>query len=134
MSAVDGSMRTPCAIAAADVVQLLERARVPMEAEAPAQAEVERILVSAYGAGAVRREFRLQPRDRPDFFLAGGIVVELKGPRHRQPDVLRQLLRYAEDERVRDIVLCTARAMGMPAALGAREVPCWPVNFGRAWF
>jgi hypothetical protein len=56
----------------------------------------------------------LGPRDRPDFLIDGRIVVECKGPRHREGAVLRQLDRYAAHERVEWIVLATARAMRMP--------------------
>src|SRR3990167_3632969 len=52
------------------------------------------------------RERRLGPRDRPDFFLAGGLVIEVKIS-GRRTTVAEQLLRYAGHEEVRSILLVT---------------------------
>jgi hypothetical protein len=63
--------------------------------------------------------------------VAGAIVVEAKGPRHREGPVLRQLARYAAYPEVEFLLLATSRAMRMPATIGGK--PCRVLNLGRAW-
>jgi hypothetical protein len=123
--------RTACAPTLEAVFALISGCRVAMEVEHRAQADVMAVLVSEFGVSAVSREHRLGPGDRPDFFLTGGLVIEMKGPRHRQPAVLRQLARYAAYPQVTGIILATSRAMVMPAVIGGKPVAV--INLGRAW-
>lgn len=67
----------------------------------------------------VEREFRLSPRDRPDFLIEGCVAVEVK-MRARGSAVLSQLARYASHRRVRAIVVATPRLSslsGMPGEI-----------------
>lgn len=64
------------------------------------------------------REARLSPRDRPDFFTKGlAIEIKVKGSR---TNVLRQLMRYAKNEQVEEILLVTTRSShrAMPETIG----------------
>ncbi|ABM97043.1 hypothetical protein [Methylibium petroleiphilum] len=58
-----------------------------------------------------QREKSLSQRDRPDFLLTGGLAIEIKIG-GSLADVLRQVARYAEHERVRGILV-----VGTPAWL-----------------
>lgn len=129
----EAEKRTACAPTLQAVHDLIGGCRVAMEMEYRAQSDVMAALVSEFGVSAVSREHRLGPCDRPDFFLTGGIVIEMKGPRHQPPAVLRQLLRYAAYPEVTGIVLASARAMTMPTVIGERSVPVRVVNLGKAW-
>lgn len=122
--------RTPCVDLRA-VLEVLSAGRFDMSVEVRAQDEMERALLGVLGRSAISREHRLGPGDRPDFLIDGWIVVEVKGPRHRAPAVLRQLGRYADYPEVEAIVLATARAMVMPAFIA--DVPVTVINLGRAW-
>lgn len=117
------------------VLGLLTAMRLDMGVEERAQAQAMSAMVATWGPAAVAREYRLGPGDRPDFMVAGGIVVELKGPRHRQPSVQRQLERYAAHPEVNFVILVTAKGMGMPAMLHGRgrSVPCAVIHMARAW-
>lgn len=117
------------------VFALLTAMRLDMGVEDRAQAQAMSAMVATWGPASVAREYRLGPGDRPDFMVAGGIVVELKGPRHRQPSVLRQLQRYAAHPEVNFVILVTARGMAMPPVLSARgrHVPCAVIHMARAW-
>ncbi|SLC73459.1 hypothetical protein [Mycobacteroides abscessus] len=88
------------------------------------QGRIETIFVEA-GLG-FEREFQLCERDRPDFFVGGRIVVEvkLKTPRSR---VLRQLGRYAEHEKVEAIVLASPSFTTLQGMrLSIHGVPVYP--------
>lgn len=113
------------------VADLVGSMRLDLGMEHRAQADVELALIATFGPAAVSREHRLGPGDRPDFLLAGGIALEMKGPRHMQGPVLRQLERYAAHGEVTGLVLATARAMHMPRQVGGK--PLRVVNLGRAW-
>ena len=90
------------------------------------QDSIEKALLAADVAG-VRREFSLWPKNRPDFFIADCVVNEVK-MRASSGEVLWQLGRYAEGERVRAIVIATPRFSSlsrMPRAV--HQVPIFPV-------
>lgn len=70
------------------------------------QASVERVL--AHGGWKFQREHSLSAHDRPDFFVEGGIVVEVKMKASRS-FVLMQLGRYAVHSDVRALVLASPR-------------------------
>lgn len=123
--------RTACAITPDDLGRLLVQGRFDLTDEAATQYGIERLLVSELSPSVVSREHRLSGRDRPDFLIDGRIVIEVKGDRHRQPAVLRQLARYAEHRQVEAIILATSRAMRMPAAIAGK--PVCVLNLGRAW-
>lgn len=129
--------RTACApsevpfLWAARVMTLLSTGRFDLTSEWRTQAEIEVALLGDLPRSDVSREHRLGPADIPDFLVAGAVVIEVKGPRHRAPAVLRQLARYAAYPQVQVILLATARAMVMPPAIGGK--PCQVVNLGRSW-
>lgn len=126
------ALRTAGAVPSlARVAGVLGGCRVDLGREARAQAAVAVAFEVAFGGDAVSREHMLAPGDRPDFLLFGSIVVELKGPRHRAPSVLRQLARYAAHPCVTGLVLASARAMHMPPTVAG--VPLVVVSLGRAW-
>jgi hypothetical protein len=129
--------RTACAstdapyLWAARIQTLLECSRFNLTTEYLTQADIEASLLAELATEDVRREHRLGAADRPDFFVKGAVVIEVKGPRHRAPAVERQLARYAAYPEVRVILLATSRAMRLPAAIGGKPVRV--INLGRAW-
>jgi hypothetical protein len=70
------------------------------------------------------RERVLSPHDRPDFLVAGGVVVEVKMKVSRSA-VLMQLGRYAGHECVAAVVLASPRytvVAGLPERIHGRPV------------
>lgn len=127
-----GGVRTPCAVSLSAVCLVVASTRCNLTHEIATQDDLEAAFAGTWGEMvAVSREHRLGPADRPDFLIDGRIVVEVKGPRHRAPAVLRQLERYAAYPEVEAIVLATSRAMRMPAEIGGKPVRV--INLGRAW-
>ena len=110
-----------------ELCALLARGRFPLHREVATQAAIAQHLV---GAGiAFERERRLGA-DRPDFMVEGGIAVEVKlaGEKRRIYD---QLARYAQHDEVREVVLVTGRAMGVPVTIGGK--PAWYLSLSRGW-
>jgi hypothetical protein len=122
--------RTACAPLLARVVELLEQGRFDLSTEAATQFEIDR-LFRVELAGLYVREFRLSARDRPDFFVQGGIAVEVKHHIAAGASILRQLGRYAEHDEVTAIVLATGRSIAAPAELNGK--PLRQVNLGAGW-
>lgn len=77
--------------------------------------------VFAAAGVAFEREVMLTPKDRIDFLVgAVGIEIKVKGAAHA---VARQLLRYAEHERIGELVLFTTRTqIVVPTTLGGKVV------------
>ena len=94
------------------------RYRAPMD-EARLQEEIAALLtVEGF---TYEREVRLTTTDRIDFMVGGiGIEVKVQGSALA---VMRQLLRYAEHERVSELILFTTRAqIVVPSELGGKPV------------
>lgn len=70
------------------------------------------------------REPSLSPGDRLDF-LVGGVAIEVKRNGALGP-LLRQLSRYAEHEKVRELLVVTARvqATNLPASINGKPLEC----------
>lgn len=111
----------------AQVATALESERLPSGTESRLQVAIADRL-TAIGA-SFEREHRLSEKDRVDFFLDGGIALEVK-TQGSLNDVTRQLARYAEHESVTEILLVTSRLQlaAVPAELGGK-----PVRVARLW-
>lgn len=112
------------------IVKSLSSARLPMEDEKALQSAI------AVRLGSARivheREVRVTG-GVIDFLIpsAGiGIEVKIKGT---AADVLRQLRGYADDERIRRLVLVTSKPFAMPDAIGRRQIGIDVVNLSRGW-
>lgn len=79
------------------------------------------ILKSLQGAGFdVEPEVSLNKTDRIDFMIGEiGIEVKIKGS---SVQVLKQVERYCESDRVKIIVLLTSRAHGFPSEINGKPV------------
>lgn len=80
--------------------------RFRVASEADLQVGVERILKEE--GETFEREAIMSKKDRIDFLLADRIGIELKIAGSTS-DVIRQLMRYAENERVAALLLVTTR-------------------------
>lgn len=114
------------------ICAVLAAARVDLSTERAAQADIETLLVQAFGRGAVQREARLSAADRPDFLLGGvALEVKIKTAAQRQSSVWKQLRRYAAHDVVHALILVTNKTMPLPQAILGK--PAFFVSLGRAW-
>lgn len=76
----------------------------------------------------IAREYILSKRNRPDFFWTEhGIVIEAKIDRGTST-TFRQLVRYAQHERVKAVILCRHRRIDVPDQIGeilVRQIPLY---------
>lgn len=77
------------------------------------------------------REFPLSAKDRPDFFLDSGLVVEVKVK--VGPDCLRQIFRYAQDSRVKEILVVSWMPCSRPVSKFTVDGRDKPVHFTPLW-
>jgi hypothetical protein len=113
---------------AQDVVRALRQARLRVSNEGALQRSIAAVLDQIgvdYG-----REHRLSAADRPDFLVAGDIVIEAK-VKYAKRSIYRQLQRYAEHDNVGAIILVSNTAMGLPVAINGK--PIYVVSTGMAY-
>lgn len=104
-----------------DLMATLRDARFLCFDEAELQLAVARLLGDA--KIGYQREVRLSERDRVDFLVDGGIALELKVSTTGK-NLLRQVLRYAEHDAVRKIVIgsTTHHGLCLPAEANGKPV------------
>ena len=103
------------------IANLISSRRYSFDDEATLQKQIASVLIEANVVAT--REVRINPHDRLDFLTEDAIAIEVKIHGTR-PQVLTQLHRYAQSERVNSIILVTrkARHLGMPPTLNGKEV------------
>lgn len=70
-----------------------------------------------------KHEQKIGPRCRPDFFTAGGTVIEVKKKRPNATATLKQLEKYARLPHVKAVVLVAERGLSyVPAMIGCKRV------------
>jgi hypothetical protein len=80
---------------------------------------------------AFTKEYKLGPRNRIDFFV-DGIGIEIKKGKPNRASVQSQLVRYAEFEKIRGIILIVERnVVGIPTEINQK--PCYVIGLNRLW-
>lgn len=114
----------------AEVVRLVQRSRLDLSSEKHLQ---EGVAAALQAAGIdFEREKRLSSKDIPDFFIAGGVVVECKmRNKSKKMDIFRQLVRYAAYPEVSAIILASNVSMGLPPAIEGK--PVYAASLSHGW-
>lgn len=104
--------------------ELISGYRFRHQSEKELQEAVEQILTCE--GFEFEREHRLTAMDRPDFFVIGSlnVVIEIK-VKGSSSEVSRQLLRYAKNPAVGEIILLTTRSQHygmMPPTMNGKPV------------
>lgn len=115
---------------AAKVVAALSRHRIPLTGERDTQAKIS-ILLTLEGIEH-EREVHLDGAGIIDFLFPGGLGMEVKMHGGGSAKAIhRQLLRYAEHERITSLILASNKAMGVPNTIAGK--PARFFSLGRSW-
>lgn len=112
-----------------NIFSLLRSSKLDITNEKRLQNEIMQ-LFEKYGVPIIK-EYRLE-NGIIDFFLpdsSTGVEVKIKG---RPVDILRQLQKYAEDDKIKVLVLVTSKSFAMPTNIIGK--PLFVLNVARAWF
>lgn len=109
------------------IMALFSRLRLPLSDEKRLQAAIAEEFDAA---GIVyEREARLSPADVIDFMSGEiGIEVKIKGSKRA---IFHQVERYAQHDRVKELILVSNVAMGFPPEINGK--PVYFHNLAKAW-
>lgn len=108
-------------------ISLLSRARLDLSSEAALKMQM-RALFSKHGLLYIP-EYVLDAKNRPDFFLDGvGIEVKIRGAKMA---IYRQCERYCAFDAIKELILVTGTAVGMPEKINNK--PVYYVSLGIGW-
>lgn len=111
------------------LLRTLRRTPLPLHNEKEAQSSLEYVLkLHNY---TFNREFRLNEKDIPDFFVEG-IVIELKIKGNRKA-IYEQCQRYLKHEQVKGLILITSVPIGNFDKLIPKEKFLHIINLSAAW-
>jgi len=78
-----------------------------------------------------QKEYRLASRNRIDFYIEGGIGLEVKKGKPNRTAVTRQLERYASFGKIRALILVVERNVNIPSRI--MDKPCILFGLNRLW-
>jgi hypothetical protein len=79
-----------------------------------------------------KREHQIDSNNIIDFFIAGGIGIEVKiRTQYSKMDIFKQCERYLRFNSIQSLILITSRAMGFPEEINGK--PCHVINLSKAW-
>lgn len=113
------------------IIDMLARHKIPMENEKETQTYIDRIFKKHPAAlQSVCREYHFNENDIIDFFLNHSIGIEVK-INVQASKVYEQLERYAQNEKVKELVLVTTKTMGLPKTINNK--PVYLHNISKSW-
>lgn len=105
----------------------MSSSRFSLASEEELKLEMKAVL-EAHGI-PFEREYRLDAKNRPDFFVyEHAVEVKIKGSAKA---IYRQCERYSAFPQVKGIYLITNKSMGFPETLNGK--PCYIINLGKSW-
>ncbi len=76
------------------------------------------------------REYHLDEKNIPDFFLESGLAIEVKIKGSRK-HIYKQCDRYLQFDQVKALLLITSRAMSLPEEVNGKR--CFVYQLGMSW-
>ncbi|WP_113675837.1 hypothetical protein [Vallitalea guaymasensis] len=77
------------------------------------------------------RECTIGKRCRIDFFIPGGIGIEVKKGKPNRVTVLQQLGRYAESYKINCIILVVEKNLDVPSTINGKR--CFSIGLNKQW-
>lgn len=112
-----------------DLIKLVSAHKLSLTNEKDCQKDIESVLIQ--NNISYQREFRLNKKDIPDFYLPDQdaiIEVKIKG---KSFEIYRQCLRYCQSNLFTNLILMTNKSMGLPDKINNK--PSYLINIGKAW-
>ncbi|MGI6527617.1 MAG: hypothetical protein ACOX25_09705 [Caldicoprobacterales bacterium] len=78
-----------------------------------------------------KKEYRLAPRNRIDFYIEGGIGLEVKRGKPNAAQVTKQLKRYAAFEEIKAMILVVDKTLSIPDSISGKR--CILFGLNRLW-
>lgn len=112
------------------VVKVLESLRVGLVME---EHNLQQLISESLSRAGLSftREYKLGPRNRIDFLIAGGIGVEVKKGKPNRQIVINQLMRYTEHQEIRSLILVIERNLDIPREINNKR--CYSFGLHRLW-
>lgn len=78
-----------------------------------------------------KKEYVLGPRNRVDFMIDGGIAIEVKKGKPNKQQVIRQIERYTEFQKVTAVILVVETSLNIPKKINNKE--CVSFGLNKLW-
>lgn len=113
-----------------EVLAALRQLRIGMIRD---EYDIQQLIEEALIAHGIpyKKEYRLAPRNRIDFYIEGGIGLEVKRGKPNSTLVTRQLQRYASFEEIQTIILVVDRNVNIPDSISGKK--CILFGLNRLW-
>ena len=112
------------------VISALSQVRISMRMD---EEFIHRQIMNAFDRHNIKyeHEYKLIPHKRFDFYLDGGLVIEVKKEKPSKITLLNQLNRYTKSEKVKAIIVVLEKSMDLPNSLN--EKPIFTVSLNCNW-
>ena len=94
---------------------------------------IHRAIMRVFNIRGIRyeHEYKLIPHKRFDFWIDGGVVLEVKKEKPSKITLLNQLNRYTKAEEVRAVIVVLEKSMDIPKYLNKK--PIFVISLNANW-
>lgn len=98
----------------------------------PQETQIHSIIAESLVKNGIefQHEYRLSSDSRIDF-LSGNIGIEVKKSTVKDKDLLKQLKKYSESDKISKIILVTTKSVNIPSFINNKQI--YIVNLYRNW-
>ncbi|MDY6073774.1 MAG: hypothetical protein SPI49_06785 [Eubacteriales bacterium] len=111
------------------LINILEQIKVGF---LPQETQIHSIIAESLVKNGIefQHEYRLSSDSRIDF-LSGNIGVEVKKSTVKDKELLKQLKKYSESDKISKIILVTTKSVNIPSFINNKQI--YIVNLYRNW-
>lgn len=111
------------------LINILEQIKVGF---LPQETQIHSIIAESLVKNGIefQHEYRLSSDSRIDF-LSGNIGIEVKKSTVKDKDLLKQLKKYSESDKISKIILVTTKSVNIPSFINNKQINI--VNLYRNW-
>lgn len=111
------------------LINILEQIKVGF---LPQETQIHSIIAESLVKNGIefQHEYRLSSDSRIDF-LSGNIGIEVKKSTVKDKNLLKQLKKYSESDKISKIILVTTKSVNIPSIINNKQI--YIVNLYRNW-